>query len=426
MAGVDAEIRTFFANNAHNYIIASRISQGNEDYKQSNQGERDDIEVRWLARKPQLKAFYAMKQKQKGKSRDASPGSPERRDTPQQETRRTLWRHARGTSTDDSRNPLRRAHSDTPTTSSSYRSEQSVRVATPDATQAQDEEFEQAIQTAVRQTSTGDPVEDAQIEHAIRESILAVRHRSGPSNLSGTASSSGPTSVPGIARRPTPPQLPPRTSTDLQDLDDITDEEYQSLIEQAVQLSVMEHERQVALARRRYSTDSENDEDFQRVLQRSQTDHTVSSNEQDDQEYQRVLKASQTEYAKSMAKSGDPQDKDDEDEALRKAIEASQSEQGRAGSEDQDQELRRAIEESERVHREEMAKKEISKTEEEIVMEYVKRQSLAEQQFRLAASGKEWKQGEGSGSGKETDEDLKAKAALAHARQPSPKSRKSG
>ena len=424
MAGVDAEIRTFFANNAHNYIVASRISQGHEDYKQSNQGERDDIEVRWLARKPQLKAFYAMKQKQKGKSRDASPGSPERPQGTGEESTRSVWRHARRISTDDSRNLLRR-RADT-TMSSSGRNDESARVATPDTTHALDDEFEQAIQAAVRQTSTGNPVEDAQIEHAIRESVSAVRNRSGPANLSGATSSSRTVSAAGINTQPNPPQLPPRSSTDLQDLDDITDEEYQSLIEQAVHLSVIEHERQVAVANRRYSTDDENDEDFQRVLQRSQTDLTTSSNEPDEQEYRRVLEASQAEYAKSMASGGIAQNEKDEDEALRKAIEASQAEQGRGG-EDQDQELRRAIEESERVHREEMARKEVSRTEEDIVMEYVKRQSLAEQQFQLAAATKRWQQGEDSGSGsgnsKEMDEDLKA--AVTQNTQSGPKNRKS-
>ena len=444
MAGVDAEIRAFFANNAHNYIMASRISQGHEDHKESSQEERDDIVVRWIDQKPQLKSFYAMKQRQKGKSRDASPAQPERRGTTPgsgEELRRSLWQHSRRISTDESRHLLRRSTADTSNASSSSLNED-ARLSVPGATREQDDEFEQAIQEAVRQTSTGDPTEDARIEQAVRASVLAVRSRTNTLNSVVNSSnsatfSSGPASTFSMGSQEIPPQLPPRASTDgLPNLEDITDEEYQELIEQAVRLSVMEHERQPAFSRRRSSsTDDENDEEFQRVLQRSQTEQTASSNERDE-EYRRVLEESQAEYAKARASQDN---EEDDDEALRKAIEASQAEQqqqdGRGGGGgDDEEELRRAIEESERAHREELARLKASRTEEDIVMEYVKRQSLAEQQFRMAARGK-GKQGESSGSGSgsaaaggngddDLDEDLKA--ALEQSMQSIPENKNMG
>ncbi|KAK7757057.1 hypothetical protein SLS62_001075 [Diatrype stigma] len=427
------------------------MAGGNEDYKQASDGERSDIEVRWLARKSDLKGFYAMKQRQKGKSRDQSPES-QSQSPPQtqqrrgvqdseEEPRRSVWKHAKRVSTDEPpRNRLeewrarRRRQTESATISSSSYLNDSASVLTmptsPPPSSAgpaheRDDEFEQAIQAAVHETSTGDPREDARIERAIRASVTALRKRSdtvgsgmtGSSNVSGGYSGGPHTSRTLIdSKQALPPDLPPRPSSqdlqDIQDLENITDEEYQALIEQAVQLSVLEQERH----RHRDSSD-EDDVDFRRVLQRSQTELTISSNEQDDEEYRMVLEASHAEYANN------PNHNEDEDEALRKAIEASQAEQerqkqhggGDGGNDDAlDEELRKAIEASEREHREKLA----LKTEEDIVMEYVKRQSLAEQQFGRSRGKQKVGSGSGSGAGgidEEMDEDLRA--ALERSRQ---------
>lgn len=418
MAGVDAEIRSFFANNAHNYIVASRISQGHDDYQNSSNEEHNDIEVRWLARKSYMKGFYAMKQRQKGKSRDQSPDSPpSQRGIPEnaEEPRRLAWQHIKRASTDEPRNRLeewrarRRRQTESAATSSISHHNDSASVfsmpmspppTSSSHTNEKDDEFEQAIQAAVRETSSGDSLEDARIERAIRASVSALRKRSDTVNSAMTGSSNisgGPTPFSLIdSKQALPPSLPPRSSPqEVNDLEDITDEEYQALIEEAVQLSVLEQERQ-RVARGHNRDSSDEDEDFQRVLQRSQTELTISSNEQDDEEYRKVLEASQVEYANN-----------DEEEALRKAIEASEAEQQRKqqqqeqrGGDDIDEELRRAIEASEREHRENLAKK----SEEDIVMEYVKRQSLAEQQF-YRSKGKEKDNTEDDD---EIDEELRA------------------
>ena len=55
MQGVHAEIRTLFAQSAHKYITASRIAQGQDDYNNASPEEREDIEVRWLSQKEQMK-----------------------------------------------------------------------------------------------------------------------------------------------------------------------------------------------------------------------------------------------------------------------------------------------------------------------------------------------------------------------------------
>ncbi|RYP26948.1 hypothetical protein DL767_007870 [Monosporascus sp. MG133] len=411
MAGVDATIRSMFAKSAENYIIASRISQGNEDYKRSSQAERDDIEVRWHARKSEMKSFYAMKQRQKGKSRDHSPDSPLQHGVGEsdEEPRMSVWQHAKKLSTEEPRSRLeewrsrRRRQTEGATASISSHSgahnEGLAPVPLADSMPEQDEEFEQAIRVAVNETSTGDPAEDARIERAIRASVAALRKRSatassaatGTSNMSGGQVSSSVVD----SKVQLPPALPPRTPYEVCDLEDITEEEYQELIEQAVQLSVMEHQRQLS---RMQDGDSSDDEDFQRALLRSQTEPTISSNEEDDEEYRRVLEASQAEYANRERGGGLD---DDDDEELRRAIEASQAEQYH--NTDDDEELRRAIEASERAHKEQMARVDSLKSEEDIVLEYVKRQSLAEEQFRRFTKGKQ-KESSGSSSNQEDDE----------------------
>lgn len=92
-----------------------------------------------------------------------------------------------------------------------------------------------------------------------------------------------------------------------------------------------------------------------------------------------------------------------EDEDLERALQESQGAAAESGA---DEELRRAMEESERAHREDLARRTTERSEEEVIMEYVKKQSLAEEEFRrLKAQGK---QPEGAVSGgDEEDEDLK-------------------
>lgn len=148
---------------------------------------------------------------------------------------------------------------------------------------------------------------------------------------------------------------------------EITDEEYQALIERAVQLSMTE---QHGSGVRRHDLEDSEDDDFKQVLQRSQTDRSVE--DRDEEVYKMALKASEAEHENKSGFS--------DDEELRKAIEASQVEQNQGNNGDDDEELRRAIEESERAHKEELA----LKSEEDIVMEFVKKQSLAEDQYRKA------------------------------------------
>lgn len=92
-----------------------------------------------------------------------------------------------------------------------------------------------------------------------------------------------------------------------------------------------------------------------------------------------------------------------EDEDLERALQESQgATMVESGA---DEELRKAMEESERAHKEDLARRTTERSEEEVIMEYVKKQSLAEEEFRrLKAQGKQPATSQG---GDEEDEDLK-------------------
>jgi hypothetical protein len=387
MAGIHAEIRTMFAQSAQNYIVASRISQGNEDLKNATAAEREDIERRWLGKRDEMSGFYTWRQKDKGKSRDTSPARGSSVTTPPGASTeslapegppRTGWRHTRHLSWDERKRLQEQKQA--------WKKRQAAGPHVTEHINHSDPDFEQAIQAAVQETSSGDSLEDARIEQAIRSSIRELRRRSTISSNSSASNLSRATDPPFASTAATsagprygfPSDTKHQMPFSPDDFDSVTDEEYQSLIEQAVQLSIAED--------RRLLEDQRGDEEeLQRALTRSQTDHTPHTRDND---LKMALKASEAEHTARVQHGHDGQD---DEEQLKEAIEASQADERQRGSTDLDneEELRRAIEESEKAHQEEVARVNAQKTEEEIVMEFVKQQSLAEEQFRSKGKGKE-------------------------------------
>ncbi|KAH9892140.1 glycosyltransferase family 1 protein [Xylariomycetidae sp. FL2044] len=410
MAGVHAEIRSLFAQSALRYITASRIAQGQDEFGTSSVQERADIMLRWADHKGQLQGFYTWKQKEKGKSREASPARYQAkvggRPPADREMPKTGWRHTRDLSFDERKKlheekkmwKKRRADG-----RSQYVEEDITTMPGTDSTRDLDDEFEKAIQAAVRETSRGDATEDAHIEQAVRSGVHVLRTRSTTmrsqastsSNFSNTSDSSHQSDL--TARLPRDRKPPP-------DLEGITDEEYQALIEQAVQLSMAEGQYGGSHMQHPDEPDTFDDE-MKRALERSQTDLTTGP--EDDEEYKRAIEASQT-----MQKQGNerpPGRDEDEDEELRRAIAASEADHGKPpGSEDEL--LRQAIEESEREHKEQIARASTMKSEEEVVLEYVKKQSLAEAAYQKAR-GKQREGGAPDDAGT-ADDDEELKRAL--------------
>ncbi|TRX94196.1 hypothetical protein FHL15_004964 [Xylaria flabelliformis] len=367
MAGVHAEIRTLFAQSAHKYIVASRISQGNQDFNDSSFEEREDIEVRWLSMKGKMKGFYSLKQKEKGKSRDASPSAPEHASVSSEsldEPSRTGWFQNRNNSAADRKRSWKKKQA-----------EEDVRSVSTTGTGELDREFETAIQAAVHETSRGDPAEDARIEQVIRSSVRAMRDRSATtgSHASSNLGYSASGWVPDV-KHPLPDEKREFPFSP-DDLENITDEEYQALIEEAIKVSITESQQQAIRMHDLEEDADEDDEDIRRALEQSQAEE-------------------------------DPSHHDDE-EALRQAIEASQAEQQQQQQgqqqrpNEEEEELKRALAESERAHQEELARMNSLKSEEDIVLEYVKKQSLAEAAFR------EGKNATAGGGAEDEDEELR-------------------
>ncbi|TGJ85288.1 hypothetical protein E0Z10_g3520 [Xylaria hypoxylon] len=377
MAGIHAEIRTMFAQSAHKYIVASRMSQGNGDFNASSAKEREDIEVRWLGLKDDMKGFYALKQKEKGKSRDASPSAPERASASTEnldKLAKTGWFQSRSVGADDKRlqeqkKAWKRRQAEGPFV------EEDLRSVSTDDTHELDNEFEAAIQSAVRETSRGNAVEDAHIERAIRSSVGIVRKKS--TTMGSFASSNSAFSntsaqrsgwVPDV-KRPHDKNREYPFSPD--DLENITDEEYQALVEEAIKQSMMENQQRAIHMHDLEEEGDGDDENIRLALKQSQAEDPAHY---DDDEYKKALEASQAERENAEF----------DEEALRQAIAASQAEKQAQQQPDNDEELKRALEESEKAHQQELARVSSLKSEEDIVMEYVKKQSLAEVAFRHA------------------------------------------
>ncbi|KAK8035092.1 Sterol 3-beta-glucosyltransferase UGT80B1 [Apiospora rasikravindrae] len=404
MAGLHAEIRSKFAQSAYNYIVASRISQGNLDYQNASHEERDDVEVRWLSLKDDLKGYYQLKQKEKGKSRDVAQ-APEHatastENLTQEEEPQTGWWHTRNLSFEERKRLQeqkkawkQRQTGTAPFRQGSHATENLASSTGVSTAGGSEQDMEQAIQAAVRETSRGDAREDARIEQAIRQSVGALRSGS---ISSGSTTSGQSTAATSVTANSFPADVKQRTPFSPEDFGEITDEEYQAYIEQAVQASIAEQQRRTG---HRQQHQDEDDEEYQRVLRESQKGRPAT--EEDDEELRKAIEASRVQDG-SAGPHGD-------DEELKKAIAASQTDLHRpAGANADDEEaLKRAIEESERAHQEELKRVEALKKEEDVVLEYIKKQSLAEEQYR-----KKGKDKVGSSANDNDDDDEELKKAL--------------
>lgn len=201
----------------------------------------------------------------------------------------------------------------------------------------QDVEFERAIEASVKETSRGNAEEDAAVEAAIRQSVMAVRQQGA-----------------------LPEPVRTGAETDKKDpaiFDDaeyqITDEEYQSLIEQAIQHSLAGQSQDMPLTH----------ESGFGELDGSKSSHPTGTKEKAPDVTSGAL--------------GRQEEGGDDDENFRRAIEESKnlSARGSAMPLGDDDEYQRAI----------AASKEEGKsqrTEEDIVMEYVMKQSMAEAELQ--------------------------------------------
>lgn len=342
----------------------SRITQGKNDYETSTSEERDDMFQRWNSIKFDLRSFYSMKK------RDVPLNDNDSVYTFDSNVKsgRPGWLQSQRSSFDGrrrlsaQRSAWKRGFVDTaiptsqgsisstslpPTTATSGQGSFSSRPST-----AEDAEFERAIMAAVQETSQGNEQEDAMVEAAIRESVRAVRQR-------------------GSLPEPIA-ELPEKDPSLFEDNEyEINDEEYQALIEKAINQSLIGE-----------TGDGFMDIDANEIMRNAQI-------------------ASLESYAEI--------DTDEDEENLRRALEESRKpglpprrDTAEDGEIDDEEELARAIAASE----EEAKRQQSERTEEEIVMEYILKQSMAEEEFK-----KQYGKGKGravaDADEDEDDEDLR-------------------
>jgi hypothetical protein len=375
MQGVDAEIRSLFSKSSQNYIITSRVLQGQEDLASSTAEEQKDILMRWSAKRKELTPFYKAKSGEREgevqESRQAEGPSAPRSGEPDPEPK-TGWKYTKGLSLDE----RKQLHAQ----KEAWNKRQAARQAgggpappnedSDGLANLEPEDLENAIRESVKRTSRGNKDEDERVEKQIRASMVEMRKiaqqnrdfRQPPP----PAATSGGRAEGNVSQPPSQGSAGPSHATaDVDDGDDLTnvaDDEYAALIQRAVQESL----RHGTSGPRRHDQDDEGDDD-------------------------------------------------EDDEALQVALAASRSLDDMGAAEQSshhDEDLRRALQESERVHREQQPDQAAAMTDEEVLLEHAKQQSLAEENLRRQKAKGKAVAVAGTGDEDEDDEDDDLKRAL--------------
>lgn len=352
--GVHKEIRKIFGSSVLNYTIAARAAQGFEETKNSTPEERDDIINKWHAHKDEYMGSKTKPQGQesghltpKGFMQTRHLSFDERKRLHEERKARREEERKRIETEEGSHRscPFCRrstAHNHTP------RPVQTTPIVLQNPDADQDEQFEHAIHASVAATSRGNTEEDSIIERAIRASIRELKAAQG-STLSD-----------------------------------------QEALERAVQASAHE-----AVRHRRESS---------QVSQISQSSvETITLTEEEAKHQAALEKAIQASLAQYQLPTGqnrsDKMDTNsDDDENIKLALHRSKEDPiPDFADETHARDLALAIQRS----KEELSRTE---TEEEIILEYVRKQSLFEEELRAKVEGQKKEETGGVVTGEETSQ----------------------
>lgn len=375
MKGLYQEMLKNKGSGVQNYIIAARISQGYGEASTLSPAEKAEIVSAWRNIKTnvkkkknpgeeQLQALHSYmsekrerrankgvlerlrKQENAAGPSDSRLFATENRgslDLPEPITRSGTTGHGAmnrsPSALQDSIHPLHHAHT-YPESGSSHQNEKSSyppEISEADA--AEKAELEAAIKASVAETSRGNPEEDELIARAIRASMNELQRPQTEDETEEEAL-----------------QRVMKASMEEAQKSGISEEE-QRVLEETLRTSMLETSR----ARRQHGTDSEWD----------------SSDTEDDEDYQRMI-----EESKHLHDLHSQPEKGDEYFTAIAGTHGAADAQGATRDDNEDEALRKAIEESERAAQEHQSNLDKQRTEEDIVMEYVKKQSLAEEEHR--------------------------------------------
>ncbi|RCI11949.1 hypothetical protein L249_4595 [Ophiocordyceps polyrhachis-furcata BCC 54312] len=309
MQGVHAEVSKLFSKSVQNYIMTSRVLQGQRVAAQATSGEKAEVVRQWEGLNVDLREFYATKNRSKAAAseeprRDASNEGSQDGNTSRRRTRRSL---AELMEQKAQRKQLRKRGTTEAAPPSSG----------GPSLQSDEAEYERAILLSVQETSRGNAQEDASIEAAIRKSVQAMRQQGGLLE---------PIPASGENKGEKTEKTEQEEASEIEQWK-MTDEEYQELIEEAVRRSLSQHA----------ADDDDDDEAEEEALQRAMAASLEES--------QRAAAAQQSEedtvldFIKKQSLA--------EEEIQRRLRQTRGG--GRHGGSDEEEELRAAMEESLRM-----------------------------------------------------------------------------
>jgi hypothetical protein len=401
MKGLYQEMVKSKGKSVQNYIIAARIAQGYDEASSVTQQERDEIVKKWSHMKwgikkkrnpgaEQMDSLHSLVQQKREKKNDRTarlnaptdqpllpsnlpstnqyPDPPRRRGV-ESEIRSTVpsWRQQEAQRTRE----LRRqdtGSSGTPSTTSAQPKQLShaeLEAQLKAEEEEEQRELERAIAASVAEASRGDPDEDRLVASAIRASIAELEN-----------------APPGSTTAADEEEARKRAMTaSMQEAgkSNVTEEE-QKALEETLRKSLLETSRRSRKdAEREWDDDdTEGDEDFQRIIEESKK--IAQMHEKNPNQFQTGEQGAQQESGMMEAMS--QAIAANEDEPAPPGLGTASTHDDKHHEDDDDTEMKKVLQESEQAEKERLGKLEKQKTEEDIVMEYVRKQSLLEEEHR--------------------------------------------
>ena len=340
--GIYKFLQNQFGSSVQNYIIASRTAQGYEDWKSSTVEERRDIIGRWYTVQEDLVI-------ERKKSHHHRPHSPpgfkktkhmhfqERKDLAEQKAKGIEAKHTKMV--------------DTPAVHAS----ETVSVNTPEVPVTESEtSFEHAIKESVAVTSKGNPEEDRIIERAIRASVAELQRASREGDDEDAVQRAIHASV--LEAGQQEPQAGPG--------------------HQGADVDLASRDRLEALIRQSVGKNGASSRDILHGTSPKDDDSGIDTD--DDENIQLALQESKKSLSNATTRT------DDHDDELVRALEASISATKTTES-THEQELSNALQASQKAHSEHEEKLSQADKEEQIVLDYIKKQSLIEAELKAKA-----------------------------------------
>lgn len=318
--GIYKELQKHLGSSVQNYIVAARTAQGYEEWMSSGREERLDVISRWHA--TQLELSKGMHQVRHASFRTPQEMLRSRHTSYEERERASEDKKKQKDAVDAHRTQSLRSE-DAESSAASVQ----AHLASEQDTDTDSIALEEAIQNSVMATSKGNPEEDRMIERAIRASIVELQLASGNG-----------------------------------DGDDAVGRAIQASITEASKVRM----EGITATPDQMDGISDHDRQLEATLRQSMIEqHQINDGEQ------RVRRPD----------SDKPEIASDDDENMKFAIEQSRASTAEKHVLESDKGLQKALKESKEAHESHEQGLLKAKTEEQIVLEYMKKQSEAEDQY---------------------------------------------